>query len=191
MLPDGIYPYETYLDHTGGSDPTPLALRLTLSISGSEIHADYSGCPPQVQGPTNLGPAHAWTATYTMTKAFLDPQNLETFGSEEPRQASPIEVEQMRVVQGCTTSQAFADVPQVRDFEEEQPLILRYEGPGTTPLVSVHLDVAGAPVDWRFVRGDVSFPLGQGDLPTLRLGCAFVLPREMLNHADLSTLADE
>lgn len=30
------------------------------------------------------------------------------------------------------------------DFEQEdQPLLVRYEGPGTTPLAWVHLDVAG------------------------------------------------
>lgn len=83
-LPEGSYSYETYLDHTGGSDPTPLALRLTLSVAGSEIHADYSDCPPQVQGPTNLGPAHAWTATYTMAKAFLDPRSPVNAGALRP-----------------------------------------------------------------------------------------------------------
>jgi N-methylhydantoinase B len=83
-LPEGSYPYETYLDHAGGGDPTPLALRVTLGIANGEIHADFTGCPPQVQGPTNLGPAHAWTATYTMTKAFLDPQSPVNAGALRP-----------------------------------------------------------------------------------------------------------
>jgi len=84
QLPAGSYPYETYLDHVGGSDARPLPLRLTLHIANSEIHADFSDCPPQVDGPTNLGPAHAWTATYTMVKAFLDPTSPINAGALRP-----------------------------------------------------------------------------------------------------------
>lgn len=83
-LPEGTYSYEAYLDHAGGNDPNPLALRLALTIADGGIHADYSGCPPQVEGPTNLGPAHAWTATYTMAKAFLDPTSPVNAGALRP-----------------------------------------------------------------------------------------------------------
>lgn len=83
-LPAGDYAYETYLDHVGGSDARPLPLRVNLQIEGGEIHADFSGCPPQVDGPTNLGPAHAWTATYTMVKAFLDPSSPINAGALRP-----------------------------------------------------------------------------------------------------------
>jgi len=84
QLPKGSYSYETYLDHVGGRDARPLPLRLRLEVGNDGIHADFSGCPPQVQGPTNLGPAHAWTATYTMVKAFLDPKSPINAGALRP-----------------------------------------------------------------------------------------------------------
>lgn len=83
-LPEGDYAYETYLDHVGGSDARPLPLRVKLTVQGGNIHADFTGCPPQVAGPTNLGPAHAWTATYTMVKAFLDPGSPINAGALRP-----------------------------------------------------------------------------------------------------------
>lgn len=82
-VPDGDYPYESYLDHSGNS-PEPLLLRVCLSVRGDRIHADFSGCPPQVAGPINVGPAHASTAVYTMTKAFLDPQGPINAGAFRP-----------------------------------------------------------------------------------------------------------
>ena len=84
QLPPGDYSYETYLDHVGGGDARPLPLRVKLTVSDGDIHADFSGCPPQVKAPTNLGPAHAWTATYTMAKAFLDPKGAINAGALRP-----------------------------------------------------------------------------------------------------------
>src|ERR1700738_1538899 len=84
QLPAGAYSYETYLDHVSGSDARPLPLRLTLHVGNGEIHADFSGCLPHVDGPQNLGPAHAWTATYTMVKAFLDPTSPINAGALRP-----------------------------------------------------------------------------------------------------------
>lgn len=87
-LPEGDYAYETYLDHVGGNDARPLPLRVKLTVQGGDIHADFTGCPPQVPGPTNLGPAHAWTATYTMVKAFLDPGSPINAGALRPIQVT-------------------------------------------------------------------------------------------------------
>lgn len=82
-LPDGSYRCETHLDNTGSS-PEPLTLRLRLTIHGDRLEADFTGCPPQVPGPTNLGPAHATTAVFTMTKAFLDPRGPINAGAMRP-----------------------------------------------------------------------------------------------------------
>jgi N-methylhydantoinase B len=82
-LPDGEYWCETHLDNTGGV-PEPLTLKLRLTISGDGLEADFTGCPPQVPGPTNLGPAHASTAVYTMTKALLDPHGPINAGAMRP-----------------------------------------------------------------------------------------------------------
>jgi N-methylhydantoinase B len=82
-LPDGEYRCETHLDNTGSS-PEPLTLRLRLRIDGDGLTADFTGCPPEVPGPTNLGPAHATTAVFTMTKAFLDPHGPINAGAMRP-----------------------------------------------------------------------------------------------------------
>lgn len=82
-LPDGDYPYESYLDHSGTS-PDPILLKVCISVRGDSIHADFAGCPPQVAGPTNVGPAHAGTAVYTMVKAFLDPRGPINGGAFRP-----------------------------------------------------------------------------------------------------------
>lgn len=83
QLPDGEYAYETYLDNSGDS-PEPLLLKLKLTVAGDEIHADFTGCAPQVLGPANLGPAPATTATFTMTKALLDPAGPINAGALRP-----------------------------------------------------------------------------------------------------------
>lgn len=82
-LPDGEYRCETHLDNTGAL-PEPLTLKLRLSVAGDGLAADFTGCPPQVPGPTNLGPAHASTAVYTMAKAFLDPRGPINAGAMRP-----------------------------------------------------------------------------------------------------------
>ncbi len=82
-LPDGEYRCETHLDNTGGL-PEPLTLTLRLTIAGDGIEADFTGCPPPVPGPTNLGPAHASTAVFTMTKALLDPHGPINAGAMRP-----------------------------------------------------------------------------------------------------------
>jgi len=82
-LPDGVYAYQTYLDNSGDS-AEPLLLRLKLTVSGDGIHADFTGSAPQVNGPANLGPAPATTATFTMTKALLDPSGPINAGAQRP-----------------------------------------------------------------------------------------------------------
>ena len=82
-LTDGEYRYQTYLDNSGESTE-PLLLRLRLTVGGGEIHADFTGSAPQVAGPSNLGPAPATTATFTMTKALLDPSGPINAGAQRP-----------------------------------------------------------------------------------------------------------
>ena len=83
QVPDGVHEYETYLDNTGAS-PEPLPLRLRLTVKDDTLHADFSGCAPQVAGPTNLGPATSTTAVFTMAKALLDPKGPINAGAMRP-----------------------------------------------------------------------------------------------------------
>ena len=82
-LPDGEYRCDVHLDNTGNL-PEPLTLFLRLTVAGEALEADFTGCPPQVPGPTNLGPAHTSTAVFTMTKAFLDPRGPINAGAMRP-----------------------------------------------------------------------------------------------------------
>jgi N-methylhydantoinase B len=82
-VPDGDYANEGYMDHSGTS-PEPLLVRLTLAVRAGGIHADFSGSALQVPGPTNVGPAHAATAVYTMAKAFLYPTGPINSGAFRP-----------------------------------------------------------------------------------------------------------
>jgi N-methylhydantoinase B len=82
-LPDGSQRCETHLDNDGNS-PEPLTLTMRLTIRGDALEADFTGCPPAVAGPINLGPAHATTAVFTMTKAFLDPRGPINAGAMRP-----------------------------------------------------------------------------------------------------------
>jgi N-methylhydantoinase B len=82
-LPDGAYSYQTYLDNTGDA-VEPLLLRVRLTVRGDEIHADFTGSAAQVASPANLGPAPAVTATFTMTKALLDPTGPINAGAQRP-----------------------------------------------------------------------------------------------------------
>lgn len=84
-MPAGTYQSEVHLDNTGSS-PEPLSLRLSLCIAGNQLVADFTGCPTPIAGPTNLGPAQASTAVFTMTKAFLDPQGPINAGAMRPLQ---------------------------------------------------------------------------------------------------------
>jgi N-methylhydantoinase B len=83
QVPDGDYAYESYLDHSGNA-PDPLLMKVCLRVRGDRIEADFTGSSPQVVGPTNVGPAHAGTAVYTMAKAFLDPQGPVNSGAFRP-----------------------------------------------------------------------------------------------------------
>ena len=82
-MPDGSYRCEVHLDNTG-SRPEPLALKLCITVAGDGLIADFTGCPPQMPAPTNLGPAHTRTAVFTMTKAFLDPKGPINAGAMRP-----------------------------------------------------------------------------------------------------------
>lgn len=71
-LPDGEYFAEGYVESNGHS-PEPLKISLRLVIAGSRLVADFTGTSRQTAGPTNVGPAMASNAVFTIVKSFLDP----------------------------------------------------------------------------------------------------------------------
>ena len=51
-IPDGTYEFVDHID-SDGVDWQPLALRLKLTVSGSDVHVDFSESSPPCRGPLN------------------------------------------------------------------------------------------------------------------------------------------
>lgn len=61
-IPDGTYRFVDYLEDDLVS-PFPVRIELALTISGSDVHMDFTGTDPQVMASFNVmtaGKAHAW-----------------------------------------------------------------------------------------------------------------------------------
>lgn len=52
-IPDGQYFFADYIEDDAFSD-VPVRIAVTLTVKGSDIHLDFTGTDPQVQGPYNL-----------------------------------------------------------------------------------------------------------------------------------------
>jgi len=72
-LPDGEYQYEDYLEFYHGGSLDPVLIRLTLTIAGDQMIADFSGSSPQVAGVVNSSLAVAGAGVFVAAKAILDP----------------------------------------------------------------------------------------------------------------------
>ncbi len=80
-LPRGEYVYEDYLEfyQEGGFDP--VLMRLTLTIAGDEIVADFAGSSPQVPGVVNSTLATTGAGVLVAVKAVLDPEGPINHGT--------------------------------------------------------------------------------------------------------------
>jgi N-methylhydantoinase B len=83
-LPRGEYVYEDYLEfyQEGGFDP--VLMRLTLTIAGDEIVADFAGSSPQVPGVVNSTLATTGAGVLVAIKAVLDPEGPINHGTFRP-----------------------------------------------------------------------------------------------------------
>ncbi|MFH6787268.1 MULTISPECIES: hydantoinase B/oxoprolinase family protein [Methylobacterium] len=52
-IPDGTYAVEDWFDNDGVTD-APLKVRLALTVSGSDLHFDFTGTAPTTRGPMNI-----------------------------------------------------------------------------------------------------------------------------------------
>ncbi len=82
-VPDGTYRAEGYIEGDG-NNTDPLVARLALTVDGDHMTADFTGCSPQTNGPTNVGPAMALNAVGSIVKSFLDPGTPVNHGSFQP-----------------------------------------------------------------------------------------------------------
>ena len=52
-IPDGSYQMEDWFDNDGVDD-TPLKVALSIGVTGSELHFDFTGTAPPARGPMNI-----------------------------------------------------------------------------------------------------------------------------------------
>jgi N-methylhydantoinase B len=83
-LPDGEYVYEDYLEFYGEGRLDPVLMRLTLTVRGDEIVADFAGSNPQVPGVVNSTLATTGAGVLVAIKSALDPQGPINAGTFRP-----------------------------------------------------------------------------------------------------------
>jgi len=72
-LPDGTYTAEDVIDGDGVT-MDPIHVKVAVTIEGSTITADFTGCPPSVTGPINCARGALQSAVRTIIKALAGPQ---------------------------------------------------------------------------------------------------------------------
>lgn len=80
-LPDGEYVYEDYLEFYAEGRFDPVLMRLTLTVKGDEIVADFAGSNPQVSGVVNSTLATTGAGVLVAIKATLDPEGPVNHGT--------------------------------------------------------------------------------------------------------------
>ncbi|HEX9819890.1 MAG TPA: hydantoinase B/oxoprolinase family protein [Methylomirabilota bacterium] len=83
-LPDGEYVYEDYLEFYPEGRFDPVLMRLTLTVRGDEIVADFAGSNPQVPGVVNSTLATTGAGVVVAVKAALDPEGPINHGTFRP-----------------------------------------------------------------------------------------------------------
>jgi N-methylhydantoinase B len=69
--PDGAYTFEDFIDDDG-IDDRPILLRVTLTVQGDRLTADFTGTSPQVKGAINATPSFARSAVYLTVRSVMD-----------------------------------------------------------------------------------------------------------------------
>ena len=89
-LPDGEYVHEDYLEFYEDGRLDPVLMRLTLTVKGDEIIADFSGSSPQAPGVVNSSLATTGAGVFVAIKSTLDPEGPINQGVFRPiRLAAP------------------------------------------------------------------------------------------------------
>jgi N-methylhydantoinase B len=70
-LPDGSWETTDYVDFDPGGEEGLVAVRLTLTISGDEVHYDLSGSDPAIASFLNAGAGVAFSGAIASAKTFL------------------------------------------------------------------------------------------------------------------------
>jgi len=83
QIPDGVYPFEDFLDDYGpGTDP--LKVCATVTVKGDEIAIDYAGSSPQTASGLNSYINYTRSYSYAAIKALADPYGPMNHGALRP-----------------------------------------------------------------------------------------------------------
>ena len=66
-IPDGVYEITDYFDNDGVDDKA-LTVKLELTVSGSELHFDFTGTAPAARGPMNVSDTTAKSLCFVALK---------------------------------------------------------------------------------------------------------------------------
>jgi N-methylhydantoinase B len=79
-IPDGVYEAETFVDGEPG-DPDPVVIRVKVTVSGSDMEIDLSGCSPQRVARINGRTYAAALIAYKALTAPMEPVNEGSFAA--------------------------------------------------------------------------------------------------------------
>ena len=83
QLPQGSFSSQDYLEGDGISTEK-IAIRVTVTVEGSELVADFRESDPQALGPINCRPPSVKACAYYLAKALLDPGLPPNSGAFRP-----------------------------------------------------------------------------------------------------------
>ncbi|MEJ8573569.1 hydantoinase B/oxoprolinase family protein [Microbaculum marinum] len=69
--PDGDYTFTDFIDGDG-FDETPIPIKVTVTVAGSQLTVDFTGSAPQVKGAINSTLSFVKSATYLGVRCVLD-----------------------------------------------------------------------------------------------------------------------
>ena len=83
-MPDGTYSFSDWLDNDGIVLDKRIRIQAALTIKGSDIHIDFAGTDPQVQGAANAAFSHAACVAYYCVRCVTDPSLPNNAGCFRP-----------------------------------------------------------------------------------------------------------
>jgi len=78
-IPDGTYEAESFLDDDGYEKGVPVPIKVRVTVSGSDMTIDLSGCSQQVKGSINSRTLAGARVAYKALTVPLDPVNEGSF----------------------------------------------------------------------------------------------------------------
>ena len=72
-IPDGVYRFHDYVDGDGFDGERPLRIAAGVTVSGSNIHVDFTGTDGQARNSINSVPSSTMAIVYYIVRAITDP----------------------------------------------------------------------------------------------------------------------